>query len=305
VGNRVYAAYQEAFVSGLWAVAALVVGLVATLAAVQHRAPLPTLLVAVTVPPLLVTAVNCLVLFGWQRRQLRPSLRTFRKSTARELLSSGMLFLVLQLAFGVAYASDNVIAARVTTVEQVTLLAVVAKPFSLLATLLGFALTPLWPAYGEAVARGDHRWATRMFCRSLLGVAALATLGSALLVPLGPRLLAWWVGRAVDPTTGLLVSQAVWTICLAVGSTMGVFMNGINLLRPQMALALVATVLAPAAKTWMVGRWGLVGIGWGNVLAWLVVSTPLALMLARHLRALGETSGRDAPSARRPDVAAV
>ena len=73
------------------------------------------------------------------------------------------MFLVLQLGVSIFYGSDNIIITHLLGPDAVAGYAVPERMFSLISTLLAMALMPLWPAYAEAAARGDHSWVRRTF----------------------------------------------------------------------------------------------------------------------------------------------
>ena len=74
---------------------------------------------------------------------------------ARKILKIGMLFFVLQLATAVGYESDNIVIAQLLGAEQVSQYAIPLKLFMFVPLLVGFGYSALWPAYGEAIARGE------------------------------------------------------------------------------------------------------------------------------------------------------
>ena len=113
---------------------------------------------------------------------------------ARLLLQVGLFFLVLQLAIAVAYTSNSIILAALLGPSAVAEYAVVAKLFMIPTVMVGFALGPLWPAYREALSRGDTQWVRRTFRRSLRVSLAVGGVVSAVLVALGLPLIAAWVG---------------------------------------------------------------------------------------------------------------
>jgi len=76
----------------------------------------------------------------------------------KRILQGGLLFFVLQLGVTVAYASDNLIIAKILGLDDVAQYSVVSKMFEGVLMVFGLAVTPLWPAYGEAKARGDLHW---------------------------------------------------------------------------------------------------------------------------------------------------
>jgi O-antigen/teichoic acid export membrane protein len=98
------------------------------------------------------------MLFGRRYAWLRPKLGNVTGEAVSRVFRLGMLFLVLQVAVAVAYSSDNIIVAQVLGAEAVTEYSVPMKLFSIPALVLAVLLIPLWPAYGESVARGWERF---------------------------------------------------------------------------------------------------------------------------------------------------
>ena len=107
---------------------------------------------------------------------------------------------MLQIVIAVAYSSDNLVISQILGSSKVAEFAVPAQMFGLINTVLSMALSPLWPAYGEAFARGDHDWVKRTFYRSLALAIGVAAVASSLLVIAGPWLLKLWVGMDNKPT---------------------------------------------------------------------------------------------------------
>src|SRR5205085_8320463 len=132
---------------------------------------------------------NWLSLFYKQRPWLRPAFKAADWQTGRSLLRLGTLFFILQIAVSLAFTSDNVIVAQVVGPQAVTDLSVPARLFSLIPLFLGIALTPLWPAYGEAMARGDKTWVILTLRRSFLATLAIGALGALALIVSGKILI--------------------------------------------------------------------------------------------------------------------
>jgi hypothetical protein len=110
----------------------------------------------------------------------------------------------------------------------------------MVALIVVMLVTPLWPAYGEAIARGDTLWVRRTLVRSTWCLT-LFTLGcSVVLVFLGQPILRLWAGPLVSPPLSLMAGFAVWTVLWTAGSTVAAFLNGAGVLRFQ-----VITAIAP------------------------------------------------------------
>ena len=146
------------------------------------------------------------------QRDIAPVLSAISLRATGVIAKTGVLFLVLQVVGALAYSSDNIIIAQVLGAEAVAIYAVPEKLFSLISTIIGMALAPLWPAYGEAIARGDHDWVNSIFKRSLRLAIGISTACSILLIITGPWIIAGWVHNMVTPSLLLLVGFGLWKV---------------------------------------------------------------------------------------------
>ena len=80
---------------------------------IELRLSLTCLVVAALATPNLILAISSIPFWRHQRPDTRPAVSAFSKRYAGELLSSGALFFVIQLAGTVAFASDPLILAHV------------------------------------------------------------------------------------------------------------------------------------------------------------------------------------------------
>ena len=233
VAQRGQLAYQEGFANSLWGVLGSVLGLIAILIVIALRGGLPWLVLAMAGAPTLATAINGVYLFGYKHSWLRPAWGAATRAAAKHILSLGSLFFVLQVASAVGYQSNTIIIAQMLGADQVTQYAIPMKLFSFITVILGFVLAPLWPAYGEAVARHDIRWIKKTLSRSVALTLFVALPLVCLFVVLGRPLIHLWVGSGVTPSTLLLVGIGLWTLIYAVMNTIAMFLNGINVIRFQ------------------------------------------------------------------------
>jgi O-antigen/teichoic acid export membrane protein len=151
----------------------------------------------------------------------------------------------------------------------------------LMSTLLA---APLWPAYGEAMARGDIPWVKRTLIRSLVSTFFLAGIPSLIFVIFGPYIMRLWVGPGIMVPFLLLLGLGIWTTISAVGHALAMFFNGVNILRFQVVSGLIMAVGALGAKIWLAQTIGLPGIIWGTVIAYIIFTVlPYAIYTRRLL----------------------
>jgi O-antigen/teichoic acid export membrane protein len=278
--DRVQLSLQEDYWNSVAVAAASLLGLVATAVIVHTSAGAPGVIAASLGALVVVKAVNAAALFGRRKPWLRPRVSAVNRHAVSALLRSGGLFFVLQAAAAVAFSTDNIVIARVLDARAVTTYAVPFRLFSIVVTTVALALTPLWPAYVDAIERNDTEWIRRMFRSAVIGMVALTVVTSATLLVAARPILSLWVGDQVHPSWGLLAGLAVWNVLFGLGAVISMLLNAAHVIKAQAALgALMA--LSNVLLSVVLVRWvGVAGAIWGTVLAYLVCSVGPSLFLA-------------------------
>jgi len=293
--QRVQIGYQEGFANSLWQGIGNLLGLAGVLLMIYLQAGLPWLVLAMAAAPVLATTLNAVVLFGFKRPWLWPNWGSATGKAARRILQLGVLFFALQVAVALAYSSDNIVTAQVLGPEAVTQYSVAMKLFSIAPMILGMVLTPLWPAYGEAITRGDVAWVKKTLVRSLVLTLLVTGLLSVLLVLFGGQIVRLWVGPEILPPFLLLLGLGIWMVIMAAGNAVAMFLNGAGIVRFQVICATLMTAGAILGKVFLAQRIGIPGIVWGTIIAYTVfVVIPLVILIPRLLstmtRSIRETT---------------
>ena len=278
VVGRVQAGLQQAFRASLWQCVGSLLGLASMLAVIYSEAGLPWLVASAFGAQAIAAACNTVQYFGRSRTDLRPRVADVSRGAIKHIVNTGMLFLILQIVSAVAYSSDNLVIAQRLGASAVTEYAIPEKMFGLIAMVIAIMLAPLWPAYGEALVRGDVQWVRNAFRRSLLIALGLASVMSLVLVFAAPRLISLWVGQPVDPPLLLLVGLGLWKIIEAGGSALAMLLNGANVVRVQIIVAVLTGACALTLKVVLVDYVGVAGTVWASIIAFSLISLfPLCL----------------------------
>jgi O-antigen/teichoic acid export membrane protein len=293
---RVQTGRQEGYFTNFWQMAGNLLALAGLVAAATLHLGLPLLAVAVTGAPLLATLANGVSFFGVRHRELLPSPRYVSRVTAGRLLRLGLQFMVMQICVGIIYSSDALIVARVVDASAVAPYAVSSRLMNVQALLLGMALSPLWPAYTEAFARGDVGWVRRTLRRSLTLAAGWWLAMSTVLVVAGPWIIGVWTHGTVSSSRGLLLALAGWNGCLAIGGALSTFLNAMSVLRIQVMTSIAMTVVGTAVRIAMCSAFGTAGMVWGTTVSYLLVAMlPIAYVVARQMRTMPTRPRSDQP----------
>lgn len=280
VVQRVQIGMQEGWRSNLWQFTGQLAAVIGLVVVVKLGGGVPYLVLAVAGIPVGVTALNFLDYFFRQRRDICPNLDAIDRATSQRLTHVGLLFLVLQFMAITGNASDNIIIAQMLGAAAVSPFAITQK----LAMMLGIAqlfISPMWPVFGEAMARGDYPWARRALTNTLLASLALGVLAGAIILLFGGDIIAMWAGKSLVPNKSILVGFAVFSVLMGVGGSLSVFLNNGVYLRRQAGIYIMASIVSIALKLILVEYWqDASGAIWGTVIGYSVVFVAPAIFIA-------------------------
>lgn len=227
-------------------------------------------------------ASNTAWLFLHRHRQLRPSVRHFRRQDATRLARSGFLFLIIGMAGAIGYSTDNLIISHVLGPEAVPGYALPYRLFALAPIMLSFVLTPLWPALREALQKGENEWVAVTFLRLVKASLACNLVLCSALVWFGNDILDVWVGPAIQAPTTLLLLLAAWTLLTSLGGPVAVLLNAAGVLRFQVVIAVAMAVLNLLLSLLFTRSLGIVGPALGSLLAQLLCITLPSIVYLRR-----------------------
>jgi O-antigen/teichoic acid export membrane protein len=185
------------------------------------------------------------------------------------------MFFLLQICGILTLPLDYIIITQVLGPEAVTQYAVPIRPFLLVISVASMFVFPLWPAYGEAFARGDSKWVKSTFLHSL-GYSVLVfgpvVLG---LAAFGKIIVRVWVGPQVHPTWTLLSGIAAYAILLIFYNPISTFLSGINKMKFQVVVWLLQGIMAALLKVVMAKTFGITGVIWAATVMAFIGNTLL------------------------------
>lgn len=285
--QRVQLGLQQGFRMYVWQVCGSVTGLGGVIIGIRLHASLPVLVAALAGAPVIATAFNNFHFFVISRPDLRPQIRGVSNQAISQILSFGTLFFILQLVAAIAFSSDNVIIARTLGAASVPEYSIPQRMFSLVSMMVIMMVTPLWPAYGEAISRGDVSWVRRTLGRSLLLVLGFASIGSGVTLLIAHRVLSWWIGPQISTPFLLLLGLALWTIVDSCGNTLAMFLNGASIMRFQIVIASIFGITCVATKIYVTKRYGIVAVPWATLVTYCsIVAVSCAIYVPGALRHL-------------------
>jgi len=302
VVTRAQAGLQQAYWSQVIGAGGNIISLLALMSVIEMHASLSMLVFASTFGSILATVVNGWFLFR-EHPWLFPVWHSFHARSVNKIYKLGLMFFILQCAVAIGYTSDNLVITQILGAAAVAVYAVPQKLFGVVSMLVTMGISPIWPAYGEALARGDVTWVRRAFWRSLRVIVFLAVPVCTFLVLYGPWILRITMGKSLHVPMSVLVALGVWGIASAVSIPLSLLLNGAGVLKVQAIIAAAASLSNLALSIFLTRRLGVIGACLGSIITQVVISLPAYMfVIARLFRNLSRSNAEDSPGSRSTTV---
>jgi O-antigen/teichoic acid export membrane protein len=203
------------------------------------------------------------------RRSLGPMKKGASWRHVRSVLANGGLMFAVSVVFSCGYVLDNFLTLQWLGASASAQMAVAMRLCTTAVGMLAVVSQPLWPAFVEALSKGDRAWALRTLYRGTALVALLAAAGAIMIIAFGRTILTEWLRSDVGIGPPLMWAVGLWIVALATPRVAGLWFNAALVLRFQLAVAAASTALALTLKVFLSGAYGVAGI---------LVSTPISFL---------------------------
>lgn len=290
--NNAWMALQKGYISGFWELVQTLATLAGVVIASSATSDLCVYVGVVYGAIVLSNAGSLLHLFV-AHPALRPhGLVPFAE--VKQVVGEGFLLFALNLAGGLSFLLDNVIALRLLGPQASAQMTIALR---ICMTGLGLLLVisqPLWPAFVEAAEKADRRWIRKGLLRGMALLTGLSLVGSAVLLVFGERLLRLWLHTDLGIGPSLLWAIAGWGVAQALVRVPHLLLNGMSIVRYQIVVMILVSVLAVLLKPSLSEALGVAGILWATAATTLLLAFPAFLWrIVNWYSKSGELSVRD------------
>jgi O-antigen/teichoic acid export membrane protein len=245
--QRIMYARQRVMLSNAWQIAGAAFSIAACWVAVAVHLPPWSVVLAYSLPPVITMVVSAIWYFA-RNPNLQPRIGDIDIEPARALLGLGMRFLTLGVLTSIALNADNLIIAANAGARAVTEYSVPAKIGSLLGLVITTVFLPLWPANGEALARGDFQWVRGSALRMVLIGGACVAAAAIVLTSASSWIIQLWMGRSFPDQQLILGLLGSFSVVMALSSPYQMVLNGLGIIRPQILAAAIFLLLSLPLK---------------------------------------------------------
>ena len=182
--------------------------------------------------PVLVLIASSIWYYNTKYKKYAPSIKYVKFSYAKNLMTLGIKFFIIQIAAVVIYQTSNIIIAQLFGPTEVTPYNIAFKYFGIISMGFGIIMVPLWSAFTEAWIKKDIPWIKNTVKRliQLWGLVSLVTL---IMLVFSNIVYKAWVKEITVPLSTSIV-MAVYVIINAWCAIFAHFLNGVGKIKLQL-----------------------------------------------------------------------
>jgi len=223
--------------------------------------------------PVLVLAASSLWFYTHEYKIYAPSMKFVRFSYAKDLMSLGLKFFIIQIASIIFYETSNLIIARIFGAEHVTSYNIAYKYFSIIPMVMSILMTPFWSAFTEAWVNKDIQW-IRNTVKRLQTLWVVLSIITLLMLACSAFVYKLWVGNKIIVPLTLSASIASYVIINSWNVIYSQFVNGVGKIKLQLYLALGGSMINIPLAIFLAKNFGIYGV----VLSTTIISIVTAVI---------------------------
>lgn len=209
--------------------------------------------------PVFVLLVSSIWFYRNDYKRFAPSFKLIKFKYAKDLMSLGLKFFIIQIAALVLFNTDNIIIIQLFGSKYVTTYNVSFKLFSIIVMVFNIIATPLWSAFTEAYTKNDLDW-IKGTIKTLEKIWLFLILFTIIILLISPYLFKLWLGDKVQVPFLLSVAMSTYVI-VSIWQTIHVFfLNGIGKVKLQLYLVIFSSLINIPMAIFLGRKFGLVGI---------------------------------------------
>lgn len=215
--------------------------------------------------PVLVLAASSIWFYTKGYKQIAPSIKFVRFKFARNIVSLGVKFFVLQIAGLVLYESSNIIIAQLFGPAEVTTYNIAYKYFSIIPMVFAIIMVPFWSAFTKAWIEKDINWIKNAM-KKLQLVWLFFGIGAVIMLLFCNFIYKIWVGNQIIVPISLSVAIAAYVIINAWNTIFAQFLNGVGKIRLQLYSGIWGALLNIPLAIYFGKMFGISGVIFSSVL---------------------------------------
>jgi len=192
--------------------------------------------------PVLIYLLSSFWYYKGSYKRYTPSIKYVRFKYAKDLMSLGIKFFIIQASLLVLYQASNIIIAQMFGPEDVTKFNIAYRYFNVAIMLWWILLSPIWSATTEAWVIKDIAWIKNV-TKKLKMYWIILSIGAIFMLIFSRFIYRIWVGSEIEISFSISISLVFYIITYSYFGIYAQFLNGIGKIKLQLYAGVLSILL--------------------------------------------------------------
>lgn len=230
----------------------------------------------------IVSVINMIVYFKIEKPEFSPKIKYVNLETVKYLFSTGLTFFILSILTTVGLSMDNFIVGKISSFEEVSNYAILAKVTLLIGGVTTMLSAPLWAANGEAIAKKDWVWLKNNTKKMSMYLVLLSLSASLVLFLVAKPAFSIWLGDEFSVSNYQLTGFLFMQVLLSYATSYFMVLNAFGFIKHQILMFGIYTPIGFVAKYLLGEIFGINIIPWiGSILYLFFIVIPLIIIVRK------------------------
>ncbi len=222
--------------------------------------------------PVVVLAIATFYFFNRDYKEIKPSIKYVKFEYAKDLLSLGVKFFLIQISMIIIFQSSSIIIAQFYGPAEVTPYYIAQRLFSVIMLIFTIVASPFQVAFTEAWIKKDVIWVKSIVKNLFILWIFLVVLGIFLYL-ISDSFFEAWIGKekmkTILITSKLKIALIIYGLLFALGGVFNMFINGVAKVSIQMYSHIIgAIIFIPITYIFIKYlNWGIESVVIGGIIA--------------------------------------
>jgi O-antigen/teichoic acid export membrane protein len=238
--------------------------------------------------PVLVLIISTIWFYKKEYKSIAPSLKFVKFKYAKDIMTLGLRFFIIQIAAIVIYQTNNIIIAQLCGPQEVTVYNIAFKYFGILTMGFSIILTPFWSAFTEAKALNEYDWMIKIVKKLKLVWVGLVIMSIVLLI-FSNFFYFLWLHNSVTVPYNVSIAMFANIIVFNWCAIFSQITAGLGKIKLQLYVAIASSVINIPLAILLGNKFGIVGIILSSTILGLITAVwnPIQINKILHKKAKG------------------
>lgn len=280
--------YQKQHVNNSWNIVGNILSAVGILLLIQKWPSIYMMILVIFGIPLIGKVLNGAYLILYSKKYLLPSVKNFKIHKIKNLLNTGLLFMIIQLSGLINQQLSILIVSNLLGPTKTGIFAVVLQIFTMAGGIVAMITQPIWPALMEANSMNDIKWIQRCYKKLVLFSLCYSCIVGIILTIGGDKILRYWLGSSINISYSMGLAMGICFIVTIFCHVHTTFLMGMMDYLFVSRILLIESIVNVPLSIIFIKKDGLVGIIESMTFSKMVISTMTLYFKSRQRLTLNQ-----------------